>query len=168
MNRQLRWRQVVFGRDRNRSVRWLNIAAVLVVVAGITFAISGINFLILPDSPRGLFETILSYALLGIFAVSIATVLTGIVAAAVHGYLNDGLLVSIALAAAPVVGLAVGYIVSDQIIYAVDPKTWAGLEGGLYVFIVGGSIVLAVGILGTVLGATVRRLVDDIRSQKVA
>lgn len=126
----------LIGRDRSLTVAFLGVAAALAAIFG------GIMFL-----PEG----VLSYSSTQYFQ---SVVLVTGATAALSAYLNDGLLVSWALAAAGLLPFAVGIAVTDAPIG--DAPTLLSAAGTLAVSV--GLYTLVVGSLGYVVGIIVRRL----------
>ncbi|MFB6154606.1 MAG: hypothetical protein ABEJ22_01845 [Haloferacaceae archaeon] len=130
---------LLFGRDPRRSVRLLSVAGVLFLVTFVLHTPS-----LLSRSPPFPFGFMLPLLWLASF-----------VPAAAGAYGNDGLFVSVALAAGPSLGFYLPLALFD-LAYPSETLLW-GLGSG-----VGYGVVL--GVLGFVVGAGVRRLVDRARS----
>jgi hypothetical protein len=125
------------GRDPRRSVRLLAVAGALFLV---TFLLH------LPPRLVGPLSTPVGLFLPGLVAAAV-------VAAAVGAYLNDGLLVSVALAG----GISYGFyfpLVLFDLTYPSETVLWA--------LGVGGGFALALGTVGFVVGAGVRRVVGRV------
>ncbi|WP_147464991.1 hypothetical protein [Halococcus sp. IIIV-5B] len=147
--------RVLLGEDRSVSARWTKLALGSLVVAGVALALGQTLSITASGDPTGVLEILHGYVGLALLVVALAAVIAGLLAGAIHAYLNDGLVVSLALA--PVVGLAIGYLVGGQVLFTVARNEWAALEGGLYVFLVSGLFVLLLGVVGFVVGAGGRR-----------
>lgn len=149
--------RVLLGDDRSVSARWTKLALGSVVVAGVALALGQALSVTASGDPTGALEILHGYVGLALLVVALAAVIAGLLAGTIHAYLNDGLVVSLALALAPVVGLAAGYLMGDRVLFTVARDEWAALEGGLYVFLVSGIFVLLLGVVGFVVDAGGRR-----------
>lgn len=125
--------RLVYGRDGERSRYWTKIAVVLLVISpaimGTWWAAADVGVVSPGDLASGL-----------VSVVVVALLVSGPIAATIQAYRNDGVLVSIALAVAPVVGLAL--FVGDA----------------LYVTILLGAYALVAGVVGFAVGAGARRM----------
>ena len=126
--------RLLYGDGRQRSVWWLKVAGALFILTPALLAMWWIAASVGVVFPSDVVSNATTVVLvgLGIF---------GLITAAIHAYLNDGFLVSSALALAPVVGLV--FFVGDA----------------LYVVLILGVYALIAGTVGFVLGAGARRLV---------